>query len=289
MKDKTFRLKSGHTLAYTEQGDLSGQPVFFIHGNPGSRLPFHPDETIAQSSGLRLITPDRPGYGLSDFQARRTLLDFPSDLAQLADYLDIERFSLFGFSAGGPYVAACAYLIPNRIKQAAIVSGVSPIDREGFYDGMLPAWRSAFLISKRLPFWMLRALIWIQTVKVKKNPEQAVTDFGATLNDSDRLILSRPEIKNAFIKNRLEATRKGAKGWAQEAKILASPWGFHLEAITVPIALWYWENDTVVPLQMAHYLASKIHDTSLHIHPDGGHLSVIDAWEAILQQLSAEL
>jgi pimeloyl-ACP methyl ester carboxylesterase len=285
MNDKTLRLKSGHTLAYTEQGDLSGQPIFFIHGNPGSRLPFNPDETIAQRLGARLITPDRPGYGLSDFQPRRKLLDFPADIAQLADSLGLESFSLFGFSAGGPYVAACAYLIPNRIRRAAIVSGVSPIDSEGFYDGMHQAWRIAFLLSKYLPFWMLRALIWIQTAKVKKNPEQAVTDFGSTLNESDRLILSRPEIKDAFIKNRIEATRKGAKGWAKEAKILSSPWGFHLEAITLPIDLWYWENDTVVTLQMAHYLASTIPDTHLHIHPDGGHLSIIDAWEAILKQV----
>lgn len=285
MKENIFRLKDGRRLAYSEQGDLSGWPVFFVHGNPGSRLPFNPDNnSITQKLGVRLITPDRPGYGLSDFQPHRKLLDFTSDITELAESLGLDTFSLFGFSAGGPYVAACAYKIPERIKHAAIVSGVSPFDHKGFYDGMNRAWRMAFMISRYLPFSLLRALIWIQTVKVKKDPEKAISDFGSTLTQSDRVIISRPQVREALIKNRLEATRQGAKGWAKEAKILTSPWGFSLKSITLPIDLWYWEDDMVVPVQMGRYIAANIPATHLYIYPGGGHMSVIDKWETILLQ-----
>lgn len=288
MKDNTLVLKDGRTLAYTDQGDLSGQPIFFVHGNPGSRLSLHPDTSIAQGLGVRLITPDRPGYGLSDFQPDRNLLDFPLDITELADSLGLDTFSLLGYSAGGPYVAACAYKIPHRIKRATIVSGVSPFDRKGFYEGMNTTWIMAFKISKHLPFWILRAFIWIHTAKVKKNPERAVSDFGSTLTQSDRLIMSRPQVLEAFIKNRLEATRRGAKGWAKESKILTSPWGFNLESISIPIDLWYWQEDMVTPAQMGRYMNVKIPASRLHIFPNGGHLSIIDAWENILSSFFSD-
>jgi pimeloyl-ACP methyl ester carboxylesterase len=95
IETKTYKLKDGRTQAYTEHGDLSGTPVFFVHGNPSSRLMRHPDESIVEGLGVRVITPDRPGYGFSDFQSKRRLLDFPNDIAQLADGLDIEKFAIF--------------------------------------------------------------------------------------------------------------------------------------------------------------------------------------------------
>ena len=150
-EDRVIRLRDGRALAYTEHGDLSGEPVVFIHGNPGSRLVRHPDETIVQGLGARVITPDRPGFGLSDFQPRRALLDFPDDIAQLADALGLDGFAIFGVSAGGPHVAACTYKLPDRITRAAIVSGASSVNRPSAYDGMHPAWRMAFMFGQRLP------------------------------------------------------------------------------------------------------------------------------------------
>ena len=84
--DKTVRLSDGRTLSYTECGDPAGAPVFFLHGTPGSRLlgtGLHPD---AVSCKVRLISPDRPGYGNSTFR-RSSLVEYVNDLVQLADAL----------------------------------------------------------------------------------------------------------------------------------------------------------------------------------------------------------
>lgn len=75
-------------LDYAEFGDPKGKPVFFFHRLPGSRLFRHPDNSIATSLGVRLITVDRPDFGLSAFKSGRQLLDWPDDVLELAETLD---------------------------------------------------------------------------------------------------------------------------------------------------------------------------------------------------------
>ena len=100
-------------------------PVFLCHGTPSSRLN-RPDDESTRALGVRLIAIDRPGCGLSDFLPGRTLLDWPTDLAAVADALGIGRFAVVGFSGGGPYVAASAFALPDR--------GAHGVDDDGFAD-----------------------------------------------------------------------------------------------------------------------------------------------------------
>ena len=125
--DSQIRLGDGRRMGFAQYGDPAGRPLFFFQGTPSSRL-LHPDQTITRSLGVRHIQLDRPGFGLSDFQPGRTLLDWPDDVAKVADRLGIERFAVVGVSGGGPYVAACAYRIPQRLTAAAMVGSVAPLD-----------------------------------------------------------------------------------------------------------------------------------------------------------------
>ena len=74
------------------------------------------------AKGVRLISPDRPGMGLSTYQPGRRLVDWPADVAHLTEALGIERFAVMGWSAGGPYAAVCAARIgrPGDGRRAAL-------------------------------------------------------------------------------------------------------------------------------------------------------------------------
>src|SRR5438477_9457290 len=93
--DGVVKLRDGRQLAYREYGRHDGRPLLFFHGTPGSRFPQWSDE-----GAFRIIVPDRPGMGLSDFQADRRLVDWPDDVAQLTDHLGIDDFSVAGVSGG---------------------------------------------------------------------------------------------------------------------------------------------------------------------------------------------
>jgi len=84
---QVVRLRDGRALGYAEYGCSQGDTVFFFHGWPNSRLEAAFGAVAAARLGVRLIGVDRPGYGLSDFCARRRLLDWPDDVVQLSDRL----------------------------------------------------------------------------------------------------------------------------------------------------------------------------------------------------------
>lgn len=123
-------LNDGRRLTYKVHGASKGQPALLFHGVPGSRLQ-HPDPSIALKAGARIITMDRPGYGLSDELVGRSLLDWPQDVEQLADALGAKRFSVIGMSGGAAFALACAYKLGSRINRVAIASCPAPLEAPG--------------------------------------------------------------------------------------------------------------------------------------------------------------
>jgi pimeloyl-ACP methyl ester carboxylesterase len=97
-------LPNGRNLGYCIVG--KGKPVLYFHGTASSRLEVLLFREIAESSGLQLVSVDRPGYGLSTYYKRTSLQDFNSDVTFLADYLGFERFSVLGWSGGGAFALA---------------------------------------------------------------------------------------------------------------------------------------------------------------------------------------
>ncbi len=71
-----MQLSDGRTFAFDEYGAADGFPVVYMHGTPGSRLEwlmFGTDEMV-RTANIRIIVPDRPGIGLSQFKPDRTLV-----------------------------------------------------------------------------------------------------------------------------------------------------------------------------------------------------------------------
>ena len=118
-------LPDGRELAYEEYGDPAGFPVLSFHGGLSSRLDAAPANEAARRMGVRLVSPDRPGMGLSTYQPGRRLLDWPADVTHLTDALGIGRFAVMGWSAGGPYAAACAAKMqgPGDLGRAPLERG----------------------------------------------------------------------------------------------------------------------------------------------------------------------
>ncbi len=282
---RTIRLKDGRTLGYAEWGDTSGFPLVHFHGSSSSRLehPVHPEAL----EGVRLVTIDRPGHGHSEFQPERTLLDWPVDVAELADQLGIERFAVTGWSAGGPHALACAYRIPERITTVGLVSSFGPYDRPGATAGMDRFNKVALAMARRMPWAVTRWMTGAMGRAFTKDPEGTARRRFASAPAPDQQALSDQRATDMLLASMQESFRAGSDGSAWEARLFTLPWGFRLQDIAVPVALWHGDADINSPIGTGEYLSRTIPDASLTVLPGEGHFFIMKRWGEINRQLIA--
>lgn len=72
-------------------------------------------QEIVEALGVYIVSFDRPGYGESDPNPKRTVQSLPSDIVELADQLGLgSKFYVIGFSMGGQVIWSCLKYIPHR-------------------------------------------------------------------------------------------------------------------------------------------------------------------------------
>jgi pimeloyl-ACP methyl ester carboxylesterase len=286
LSDRYILLRDGRKLGYAEYGDPQGKPVFLFHGIPGSRMMQHPDASIAIAVNVRLIVPERPGMGLSDFKPRRKLLDWPMDVEELANQLGITEFTVAGISGGGPYAAACGFAIPHRLISVGIISGVGPTNTPGVLKGMLSSNRMGYSVGRWMPWFFWRMVFNLYYGEICHHPEKlAKMQNGEP--EIDQIIFAKPGVRQVFIRNFAEAFRQGTVGAARDGWLLSRPWGFALKEISVPVYLWQGEADVIVTPAMGRYMATQIPKCYAKFLPGEGHLVFITHWQEILKALTS--
>lgn len=264
-----IKLKDGRVLGYTEYGSPEGIPIFYFHGFPSSRLDWQlvNNEQVLNELNVRVIAPDRPGYGLSDYQRGRKLVGWPEDVIELANTLQIDSFAVLGISGGGPYAAACAHGMHDGLIKTGIVCGMGPAFSPGMKDG------GSWTLPGTSP--ILRGIILRLTkMGIERDPEKFLLRSRETFSEPDQQLLDQPEIAASFINGMREAFRQGVKGANQEAALFTRPWGFNLEDITSEVHLWHGEKDLNVPISVGRYMAENIPGCKAIFNNDEGHFTL---------------
>lgn len=262
-------LPDGRALAWAEFGPPDGTPVVYCHGGNDCRLGaawFWP--TLADA-GLRLIVPDRPGFGASSPAPGRVLLDWGADLGALLDHLQIDRLPLFGLSGGGPHVLAAGAAAPERFTRAAVVSGPSPWTR-GFLRGTWLPIRLAYLIARWAPRFVVKGL-----QKAMNNAERNMRYSDRMPAPDARVLREVAGLKERIIASVTEAHRHGYDGAVTEWRLYTRPWGFDLADVSLPVSLWYGTGDGMAPVAMGERLAAQLPNASLNVIEGEAHLSLI--------------
>lgn len=274
-----IQLSDGRTLGYAEYGDLEGKPLFYLHGWPSSRLRPNVYDDIAKKLHIRIISPDRPGYGLSDFKHDRTLLDYPDDLIELANHLKLKKFAVMGVSGGGPYAAVCAYKISERITKTGIVVGLGPTYIPHILDDMPFIPKLGWSNYSRFP--LLATLGSMYRLFVEKYSFGILQKFDWVGNDREIL----EKIRHEWKEMNQESWRQGYQGAEKDLLLYTSDWGFAIDTIKAPVYLWYGQADKNINLGTANYYHSHIKGSKLTIYPGEGHLISISHAEEIFKTL----
>ncbi len=285
--DNTIILSDRRVLGYAAYGDSLGFPVIYFHGGQESRLSSMFMDSTAKKFNIRIISPDRPGIGISTFQAKRQFLDWGNDIRQLADSLGLNKYSVFGMSGGAPHVLACVLTDSLSIVNASIISGASPYNYKGTLKGMwLPVkiihWLASWSNDKQL-----RKFIQSDFESLFNKPEKRIIQFQKYLPKPDkRLMINHPEYGWEFIEGSKESYKQGIEAVVQEWKLYVSDWNMKLNTIQFPITLWYGSMDRMAPVSRGNYYKSQLFNSKLKIIDDEGHFSLIrNHLEEILVEL----
>ncbi|MBA2253982.1 MAG: alpha/beta hydrolase [Chloroflexi bacterium] len=285
---KQLALRDGRRLGYLEYGDPKGRVLFFFHGFGSTRLMRHPDESIPAELGVRVISVDRPGIGLSDPKPGRALLDWPADVAAMADALGIGRFAVLGWSGGGPYALACAWMLPERVTSAGVISGPAPLVHERSGEYLKRRQRGAVRLAFRVP-WVLRLALWRWGRPQRRDPVASFDSAVEGMIASDQQLMADPRLREIMIENASEVYRQGGRGMYDEGRILTGPWGFRPESVRAEVHLWHGDLDDTVPAEMGRHLARTIPGCRASFYPTEGHHLLYHRWREILLPLARSL
>lgn len=287
-QSRQITLSDGRLLGFDDFGDRRGTPVLFFHGFGSSRVVRHPDDAIATELGARIIAVDRPGIGLSTRQPGRRVTQFPRDIAELLEFLEIDRCAIAAWSGGGPYALACAWQMPHRFSVVGLISAPAPLSGVPGSTGYTwPRHRAMSRTADHAP-WIIKLAMWQWSRQQKSDPGKQLDEAIRGMAEADREILGDPALRAVMIANASEMYRQGTGGVSDEAICLARPFGFPIDGVTVPVRIWHGAQDTVVPVGMGRYLARHIPSAVATFFPNEGHHFVYERWREILSVIVAE-
>jgi len=198
--------------------------------------------------------------------------------------MGFEKFAVCGHSFGGPYVAACAYQLADRLTSAAIVAGISPLSFDGATSGMpgfvrLVLWLGGAAPALTRPYVALMG-------KMASTPASIEKGIGSLLPRDELAMSSTPRF-GGFFDNLGEMTKHGSQGAYWDARVFLGDWGFECAAIEMPVALFYGTEDRNVPIQMCEYYRDTIPESTPTFYEGEGHFIMYSCAAEILNTLLA--
>ncbi|GAB3708747.1 alpha/beta fold hydrolase [Nocardiopsis oceani] len=270
MQDTRIELR-GREVAYTDIGDPDGTPVLFFHGAPMSRWNLVDQDERFAEAGLRVVSPDRPGYGGSAPAPGRVLTDWAADTEALADALGFDRFLVGAHSSGGPYGVVVAASLPDRVIGTVLVAGVTDFAWPRAWDGFVE--HEAALM--RLPDEKAALEHGVRAFGPDGSRMREV-DGGSRWPEPDRELFAHQYVPWLASASK-EAFRQGVGGYTQDAWVQGRPWDFDLDGVAAPVLAVHGADDTVVPLAHSRHTTDLVPGAELRVLPGHGHVTVL--WE----------
>ncbi|KAI9480505.1 MAG: Alpha/Beta hydrolase protein [Benjaminiella poitrasii] len=257
-------------------------------------------EELAMRYAIRMVWPERPGYGLSQAtQQQMRPLDWAHVVLQLADHLGLTQFSLMAQSVGTVFALAVAHLCPERVVGPIFL--ISPwvstrVAQTFKWARRLPAPLVAKTISLALD------VIWVfnkspsttTTQHTTSNPKFRNTivafeedEILAALDDEVLELQTdfptqrplrhcvRPKHMSLYLAmNKQRLSENHSQGQLCDVMVALEKYhdfGFSYADIRVPVSAVWGDKDGLIPAKAIEALANSLRDVRLKILESEGH------------------
>lgn len=259
-------IASGRELTYAEYGDPGGTPVVFLHGTPGSRLLAGLFDSIAGEFEVRLLAPDRAGFGQSAPWPERSVRDGEGFVTAVLDDAGVDSAGVVAFSGGSPYALAAAATAPERVERVDIVAGATPPD----VSEETPTVQQVLArLATTTPTLLGGLFRWQSWMAGRLDPSFVVDQYTADGRTGEIPDATATTVKRDF----LESFSRHRSGAVTEFRHTTEEWTVEYRSIDVPVTLWHGDDDTNVPLADVHRLANEIAGAELRVLEGADHLA----------------
>jgi pimeloyl-ACP methyl ester carboxylesterase len=207
---------------------------------------------------------------------------------ELAEALGIDRFGVVGWSAGGPYAAACAALIADRLTGVGIgacraLSQFNFAENPAAYERLTGDDQRLFQLARCDPDAAARAAAedaeeWVRALW--DDPDGFFDE--AQLPEADRRYLEGHGRRRSFVEALREGVRQGPESFAWEEIDVFLPWGFRLADIAIEVHVFHGQQDAWVDRRHVDFLVATLPSAKLTVWADSGH-GPERHWSEILQ------
>ncbi|OMC16884.1 alpha/beta hydrolase [Mycolicibacter heraklionensis] len=257
-------------LRYHEAGD--GPTLLLLHGSGPGVTGWRNYRGVlpAFAEHFRCLALEFPGFGVSDDFGGHPMVTAFGAVPAFVDALGLDRFSIIGNSMGGGVGIGYAIGNPDKVSKLVTIGGIgtnllSPGPAEGirllqdFVDN--PS-------RDGLVRW-LHSMVYDPSVIT----EELIEERWALATDPDTLASARRMYgKEAFTNMvKMMQASKGPLPWAM------------MHRLKTPTLVTWGRDDRVSPLDMALIPMRTIPDAEVHVFPNCGHWTMIEAKDAFIR------
>ena len=249
----------GRRIHLTETGD--GPSLVLLHGGGAPGLFFLP--LLQRLERVRAITPDRPGYGLSD------PIELPRDryrqvavawVDRLLDTMELGDTALLGHSSGGLWALWYALARPHRVRRLVLLGAAPALPGTG-----MP-----------LPFRVLMLPGIGRLLQHIPSTPKSVMQFCRLVAHEEETIVAHPELIDLLVAGDNDPVAASAN--LTDLRAIAAPHRYRLHArvrtdelrqLTAPTLLIWGDRDPFGDTAVAQATADTIPDARLELLPAG--------------------
>jgi pimeloyl-ACP methyl ester carboxylesterase len=282
--DRESVLPDGRAISYGLYGAHDGPLVMVLDG-PGSRGMGRGMGPAAERLGIKLLVPDRPGFGGSTPTPQGSFATVANDLITLVDLIGFARFGIVAQSGGTPYAVALACAARDRVTGLAFVGALAPLRECGSLHDVGQPTRSLFRVGRRAP-WLVRPLLSGFAHKAAKDPQKVALKVAERMPPADREVLSDPTMWAIHVGTTADVFSRPA-AWAREAGMLGLRWSVNRNCLTAAAALWVGELDRTHPPSMTRRLATLLGGAPVTVVPGAATFAMLTCYPDVLRHAAA--
>ncbi|MFV1871854.1 MAG: alpha/beta fold hydrolase [Oleiphilus sp.] len=271
-------LNDGRKLSYL---DMLSHPesdvedvVVVLHNMMGSafELP-NSVNTLLKENKVRILIPERPGYGDSSPSIGRTHQDFCQDLRELLDFLNISKVKLVAHSIGGAYALAMAEFLPERVERIAMVNAITRM-ADMLTAKPVPVLIKAVHQSLRFAPFLIDPIMKMAVGKDLEHFYSQQLNYMRPTREgraADINLLAQPEFRRYCLKNLKQSSKQGLSIWSEELKLSLVEWPFSVRNKDIEYQFWHGDEDDVISINAAIRLAKDLNTKAFFRMKDETH------------------